>query len=178
MAQDPQVTNTGLFITYNPIYDVAQLQELNVNSDEFKELLIRLYFTIGDLITANNLKTTGYYLNTEFNTGQQLFSSTNNFGTTRPIFRTVVNFGALPAAGSKSVNHGIANIGSTYSFVKIYGAASDVTGNTYIPLPYDSTVAVSNSIQVDVNATQVTITTGTDRSNYTVSYVILEYIQF
>jgi hypothetical protein len=46
----------------------------------------------------------------------------------------------------------------------------------YIPLPYASPTLVNN-IQLSVDATNVTITTGIDYSAYTVTYVILEYIK-
>ena len=172
----------GLYVPSTYIWDVAQLQTIDINSPEFRELLIRLYQNINSITVALNLKDSGYYDTQEFVTGSQLFpnpsliSSSSTTPSFRNIYRTIVNFGALPNAGSKSVAHGIA-ITSGFSFVKIYGAASDQTALNFIPLPYASPTLINN-IQIDVDATNVTITTGSNRTNFTISYIILEYIKF
>ena len=86
----------------------------------------------------------------------------------------VINFGALPNAGTKSVPHNIP-INGSYTFTRIYGAASDTTGLNYIPLPYASPTA-ANNIELNLDATNVNIITGSNRSNFNITYVIVEYI--
>jgi hypothetical protein len=171
-----QLSNIGLFVPTTYIFDVTQLQSVDVNKPEFKELLVRLYQNINSICTALNLKDSGYYVQTEFMNSQLLFpnpsSQPNEY---RQIFRTVVNFGALPNATSKSVAHNI-DITSAYTFTRIYAAASNTTSLTYIPLPYVSTTT-SNNIELDVNATNVTITTAANYSAYNVCYVICEYVK-
>ena len=165
-----QLTNAGIYLANSPILDVAQLQQANVNSAEFKELLVRLYFTVDNIIRVINKKDSAQYITTEFNTGGQLFSTTNNVNNQRPIFRATVNCGALPAAGMKTIAHGIAGIGTAYSALKIYGAATDPVLVNFIPLPFVSAAAVANNLEVSVDATNVYITTGGNNySAYTIS---------
>ena len=173
----------GLFIATNYIFDVAQLQQVNVNSPEFKELLVRLYQNINSICIALNLKDSGYYNTQEFINGQMWFPSPALNSTTavtptfRQVYRQVVNFGILPNAVPKAVNHNIP-INTGYSFTRIYATASDPAALTYIPIPYvDVTTAGAADIQLDVTATQVIITPASNRVNYTICYVILEYIK-
>lgn len=172
----------GLYVPSTYVWDVEQLRQIDIQSPEFKELLIRLYQNINSITTALNLKDSGYYDTLEFVTGSQLFpnpslsSSSSTVPTFRNIYRTTVNFGALPNTAAKAVAHGIP-ITAGYSFVKIYGAASDQAALSFIPLPYASPT-LANNIQVDVDATNVTITTGSNRTNFTIAYVVLEYIKF
>lgn len=173
--------NIGLFIPTSNIWDVSQLMQIDVNSDSFKELLVRLYQNLNNIAIAVNLKDSGFYDNTmPFVNGQVWFSNPVLNSTTptapslRQVFRLVVNFGALPAAGTKSVAHGL-TITSSYTFTRIYGAASDTTGFKYIPLPFASPV-LNENIKLDVDANNVNITVGINRSNYNACYVVLEYI--
>lgn len=176
MAQN--INNFGLFIPTTNIFDVDRLKEVDVKSDEFKELLIRLYQTVNSSALATNLKETGYYLVQEFVTGGVYFNVNNNFDRLRPIYRMVVNFGALPAAGTKSVAHTIPAVTGTFSWVKIYATATDPIAVTGIPIPFSSANAVADNLEITVDATNVNITTGgTDYSAYTRTFVVLEYIK-
>lgn len=173
----------GLFIPTNYIFDVQQLQQVDVNSPEFKELLVRLYQNINSMCIALNLKDSGYYNTQEFVNGQSWFpnpaltSASATTPTFRQVYRQVVNFGTLPNAAAKAVLHNIP-ITIGYSFTRIYAVSSDKVALTYIPIPYvDVATAGAADIQLDVNATQVVITTASNRTNYTVCYVILEYIK-
>lgn len=174
------VSDWGLYIPTTTILDVGILQDVDVNSPDFKELLVRLYQTVNNIAVATNLKTTGYYLTQEFNTGQLLFNTTNDITNLRSIYRTTINFGALPAAGTKSVAHGIPNIGNptTYSAVKVYGAATDQTTSNFIPIPYSSATAIADNLELWIDQTNVNIATGgNDYSAYTITYVTFEYVK-
>ena len=87
----------------------------------------------------------------------------------KPIYRKVVDFGALPNATNKLVNHDIANLDRA---VSIYGQAQSSSGNLH-PLPYASPTA-SQSIELYAGTIGVVIVTGSDRSNLT-GYVVIEY---
>lgn len=171
----------GSFVPTTNVWDVSELYSINVNSLEFKELLVRLYQNVNLIALVLNTKDSGYYDTSEFVNGQLLFSNpalssaTSTSPDMRQIYRLVVNFGALPNTGTKSVAHGITTTAST-TFTRIYGAASDTTGFNYIPLPFASPT-LANNISLSVDATNVTITTGSNRSNFNVSYVVLEYVQ-
>lgn len=176
MAND-LLSNIGLYVPNNFIFDVSSLSNIdNLNSPEFRELLIRLYQDLNLVCIALNLKDSAYYVETEFLNGQTFFPnpSDSNFQP-RQAFRTVVNFGTLPNNSSISVAHNI-NFTDTYSFTRIYGAATNPVGLTAIPLPYVTSTA-TNQIQLEVTSTDVVITTTGNYSAYTVTYVILEYLK-
>lgn len=148
-----------------------------------KELFIRMYQNLNLMANVLNVADIGFY-NTqyEFVNGQQYFanpannSSTQSNPSQRPVFRTVVNFGALPNAGIKSVVHNIP-FNNGFSATRIYGAASDTTGLTYIPLPFASPV-LNQNIQLDLDAVNVNVTTGINRSNYNLCYIVIEILKF
>lgn len=97
----------------------------------------------------------------------------------RDVFRKVINFGALPNATTKSVAHNI-TVNSNYSFTRIYGTATNPTAGAgavrFIPLPYSSTAALTNNIELWLTNTNVSIRTGINRSAFTLCYVVLEWI--
>lgn len=168
----------GAFVPTTYLFDIDYvLSVLNPDNDEERELQILLYEAINNIILTTNLKDTGYYLTTEFVPGSSFFTLTNSSAQTRPVYRTVVNFGALPATGTKSVAHGIVGIGTTYSFTRIYGCATN-PNTKFIPLPYVSATAITNNLELNADTTNVNITTGgTSYSSYTTTYVILEYLK-
>jgi hypothetical protein len=180
MALNNNATLYGSFIPTTNIWDVGQLYQTDVNSQEFKELLVRLYQNVNNIALALNLKDTGYYIRQEFVNGQQYFpnpannSSTATAASMRQVFRTTVNFGALPNNATKSVAHNIP-ITAGFSFTRIYATASDTTGLTYIPIPFVDTAG--NNIELYVDATNVNIITTSNRTNYNICYVVIEYIK-
>lgn len=185
----PSQLNPGAYLPTTNVWDINQVEAVfendKISQEELKELLIRLYQNLNFMALNVNLKDTGLFPLTEFLTGSQYFP--NNLVTNLPststqfrnVFRTVVNFGALVNAGSKSVAHNIqidAASGPAYSFTRIFAAASDTTGFNYIPIPYASPV-LANNIEISVDNTNVTITTGSNRTNFNLCYVVLEYIK-
>lgn len=87
----------------------------------------------------------------------------------KPIYRKVVNIGALPNATEKFVPHGISNLDI---FTSISGYAT--SNQTTIPLPYtvpDNTVRIS----LYGNVNNVAINTNENLSAYNATYAILEY---
>jgi hypothetical protein len=176
--------NFGSFVPTTNVWDVAQLYEIDVTSPAFKELLVRLYQNVNTIALTLNTKDSGIYDVNQFVNGQIFFPNPATSAATqatpefRQVYRLVVNFGALPNAGTKSVAHGIV-VNTATTFTRIYGAASDTTALSYIPVPYAATTAVGDNISLTVDATNVTINTGTNnRSNYNICYVILEYMFF
>lgn len=143
-----------------------------------QELYKALYTAFNRIILSLNNKESGYYLQQEFVTGSNVFNINNDFNYLRPIYRMEVNFGALPAAGTKSVAHTIPNVNSAFSFVKIFGSAFNPSTTTGIPIPFSSASAIASDLEITVDATNVNITTGgTDYSAYTHTIVTLEYIK-
>ena len=169
--------NYGSFVPTTNVWDVDSLQSVDVQSPEFKELLVRLYQNVNNIALVLNTKDSGYYVPSEFVNGQVLFPDPITMNQNmRQIFRLLVNFGALPNTAAKSVAHGLTP-NSSWVFTRIYACATDPSGFNYIPIPYASPT-LANSIELSVNSTNVTITTGSDRTNFTICYVIVEYAKF
>lgn len=172
----------GVFVTTNLIWDVQQIYELDVNSKEFKELLVRLYQNINNMALVLNSKSGGVF-NNSFSTvnGNTWFANPANNSSTQanPALRQeqqiVVMFGALPNTTTKSVPHGITCTATT-TFTQIYATASDTTGFNYIPVTFGSPTLV-NDIEITIDGTNVNITTGSNRSNFNICYVVLKYLQ-
>lgn len=178
----PAGTGVGSFIPTTNIWDdAAQLSETDVESPVFKELLVRLYQNVGNIALALNIKDTGMYVTSEFVNGQLLFSnpalnsSTTTTATLRQMYRLALNFGALPNTGTKSVPHGL-QINGAYTFTRIYACSSSTSGQVYIPIPYASTTT-TDVIEINVDATNVNITTSSNKSGFNITYVILEYVK-
>jgi hypothetical protein len=176
-----QGSNFGSFVPTTNVWDVSQIYQVDVTSPEFKELLVRLYQNVNLIATVLNTKDTGYYDVLEFVNGQIYFpdpalnSTSSTSPSYRQVFRTVVNFGALPNTGSKSVAHNIPDINDGVTFTRIYATASDTTDFDYIPIPYAS--VSGDDVELSVDATNVTITTASDRTAFNITYVVLEYLK-
>lgn len=87
----------------------------------------------------------------------------------KSIYRKTINFGALPNATTKSVAHGVSGLSEV---VKIEGIAKSSSGN-YASVP----VVPGNAnalCDCSVNATDVTMTAGSDRSGWS-AYVTIYY---
>lgn len=94
--------------------------------------------------------------------------ATGRFFLNQPTFGRVVDFGALPNATSKSVDHGVEDFDQ---MLPIMGKATD--GTNQIPLPYVDTVT-GNLIEMRADASEVTIVTAADYSGYS-GLIFFEY---
>lgn len=178
--------NRGNFIPTTQSWDVTELYQADINSPKFKELLVRMYQNLNLMAESVNNKTSGLYNTQEFASGDTFFTSPSASSTgdtralPRPIFRKVINFGALPAAmGSpKSVAHGI-TFNSGTSLVRLYGAATDPVAISMIPLPYTSGLVPTQSVGIKLDATNVivTISPGSNFSMYTKAYIVIEFLK-
>jgi len=176
-------TRYGAFVELTNIFEIENLDKIDINSPEYRDFLVRLRQILNDNASILNIKDTGIYNPEEFVCGQIWFpdpalsSQTARKPTERQVFRKVVDFGALPNAGTKNVAHNITfPTPNTYSFTRIYGATTDPTAGSYLPIPYASATA-ANIIELSVDNTNVIITTGINRTAWTKTYVVLEYIK-
>jgi len=163
--------------------DTQLLRSIDIKSPEFKELLIRLWQTVNEISLVTNMKDTGYYTETEFINSQVYFpdplltAADNTVPVYRPVYRKVINFGALPNNAVKSVAHGITFTDTTI-FTRIYGAASDKTaGRNYLPIPHSSPTLADNILLL-ADDTHVQIRTGSNRTAFTECYVVLEFLKY
>jgi len=169
---------SGAFLPTNFIWDVQQIQEVNVNSPEFKELLVRLYQNLNLMANIINAKETSLYNLEPLINGQLWFNNPAYNSTTaivaaaRPAYRKVYTF-PLPTSVT-TVAHGIPVTTAT-TFTRIYGVANDTSGNNYYPLPWASAAGTTN-IELKVNATNIVITNNSTIS-FAICYVVLEFLQ-
>ena len=170
---------TGAFVPLTNIWDPETINKPE-NSPESKELKLRLYQNVSNISQVINNKVTGFYDTNEFVTGATFFANPNPIAgqpsDRRQVYRSVVNFGTLTNVGLNTVAHNLP-LNSASSVVQIYGGATDPTGLlSFIPLPY---VAPAGShICLYADKTNVYINTlATDRSAYTIVYVVIEYLK-
>jgi hypothetical protein len=169
-----QQQDQGSYIPTTGIFEIAKIYEADVNSDEFKELLARLYQSVNNIANVLNLKDTGYYLTSEFVTGALWFNPASSDPLQlRPAYRLVVDMGPLNPSSTKA--HGLP-ITSTWSFVKIYGVANDNIGFNYYPIPWVAAGGGANNIELEVNGTNVVVTNNTGIA-FSSCYVVLEYLK-
>jgi hypothetical protein len=170
--------NPNAFLETTDVYDVDIIKGLDINSEEFKEFLVRLRQNINNIALSVNGRDGGYSMLGEFNTGSQLFPDPADPNSiNRSEIRDTINFGALPNNATTSVNHHMnAGNGTTASYImtEMSVTATDPIGLTYIQVPYADTAG--NIITYFVNSTQVVITSNFNASNYTNCIVKLKYI--
>lgn len=173
--------NRGYFIPTTQSYDLSELYQTDVSSTKFKEFIIRLYQQMNLVAEQLNQRGSGLYNTQEFATGETFFPSTGLTSgsatkiTPRSVFRKVLNFGSLPNTTTKSSAHGL-TLNSTSTLVKLYGAATNTAGTSFIPIPYASATAAS-VIELNADGTNINIVTGSDRTSYTKCVVIIEFLK-
>lgn len=180
MAYIPaQSQNQGLYVPTTNVWDVQELYAMDVNSQQFKELLVRLYQNVNNIALALNNKDSALYFEQEFVNAQLFFNpNSTDPNNQRQVFRKVINFGSLPDNTIKSVAHGI-TFDSNSNLTRLYGAATDPVGLTFIPLPYASAnpPPTQDTIELYADATNVNVVTDDNRTNYTRSVVIIEWVK-
>ena len=173
-----QSNQVGAFVPTNFIWDVQQLQQVDIKSPEFKELLVRMYQNIGLMAEVLNVKTTGQFPLAETVDGNLYFpnpannSSTVAYPAERQEFRQT--YLRTNVAGAVAFNHNITITPKT-TFTRIYATANDIVGNNYYPIPWASAAGATN-IEIKVNATQVVITNNSGIT-FDIVYVVLAYLQ-
>ena len=89
----------------------------------------------------------------------------------RPIYRKVIDFGALPNNTHKEVAHNIADLDLV---IKLYGCAK--APNAFAVLPYVTVEDGNYQIALEITATDVVVWTDYDRSAYS-GHVVVEYLK-
>lgn len=119
-------------------------------------------------IATNNAKDNIYSLS-ETDTGKIWIDS-------KPIYRKVIDFGALPNTSDKFVPLDITNLDR---IIFLYGLARDTLTGNYFPLPNGTTVGSPYLIDFAIASggeytNAIRIRTQTDRTNFN-AYIIVEY---
>ena len=91
----------------------------------------------------------------------------------KPIYRKVINVGALPNNTSKTINIGVSNLDY---IVNYHGISYSPSTGYFAVLPYPHATA-SNVINMyfDKNNSVIGIETHSDRTSYTQTYIVIEY---
>lgn len=151
--------------------------------EEFnEEFRVKLIQYLNQMAESLNAKESAYFVDQEILIGGGFIptfsTDTPTNKTQRAIYRKTIDFGALPDTATKSVAHGITTT-EDFSFVNIYATATDPGVGTIteaIPIPFVS-AAGTTDIEIIVDATNINITTTSNRTSFTRSFVILEYIK-
>lgn len=160
-------SNLGMFVPTTVIYDAQRMQQADVNSKEFKELIVRLYQTINTISLALNAREIGHYPLEEFVTGNLYYNpSSAAVSDLRPIFRTTYDTGPVIAGPNPGIPHGL-SITSSWQPVHIYGVAWDSANTVSYPMP-------NADIAVYIDATNIVITNWSGVV-FDVSSIVLEY---
>jgi hypothetical protein len=165
----------GAFVPSNWIWDIQQLQDIKDVSPELKELLIRLYQNLNLMANVLNVKETGQYALMEIVDGNLWFPNPANNSSTaagpaerQELKKTFLINGALPNIGVVTIPHGITVTANT-TWTYIEGTATN---------PGVGGVSLnSSSATISTTTTNIVITTTVDLSAYTLTYIVLRYLQ-
>lgn len=138
--------------------------DLPRNADDMRTEINDLYQSIASSL---NNKVGGLYVPQE-KSNSELYFTAGNPQRFRNVYRMTVDFGALPNSTSKSVAHNIPDITDQFRLTSAWGGATDPVSIIWIPLP-------NEGIFVQINSTDVTITTTSNRTNFTACTVVIEY---
>lgn len=168
-----QSTDSQVLESYVPVYDVIP--------EKWEDARPFVVEQLRKISNAVNIREIGWFLDEELLSGKAFIPGTNNAmdgGTSqqyRQVLRKVINFGALPNAGTKSVAHNIV-FDTNFTLVFLGAYATNPTNLQAIPIPFASPT-LNQNILIYIDSNNVNITTVLNYSIYTRCFVILEYMQ-
>ena len=163
-----------MFVPEAVIYDTRNILSIDVNSAQFKQLLVRLYQSINNISINLNKKEIALYPLEEINTGILYYQEVpTQFEGLRTVYRTTYQTGAF-GAGVTNIPHGLTPTNGplpipTWEFTRIQGVANDSVNQLYYPIP-------NVGLEVFVDATNIVIT-NTTGVTFTTGSVVLEYVK-
>ena len=154
-------------MTFGPINtNAVYLPTTQYFPDEAEKFKSVLTFVYSDIARRVNDKEIGFFDLVEFLTGEQ-WPVVGNPQQKRQTFRKIFFF----SDASLNFAHGITGITLC---THIYGAFTDATN--FYPLPYVSSIAIANQVQVVVTPTNIVITKGGAAPAITNGVIVLEYL--
>lgn len=175
-------------MSYNPYSNEPFSNELLVEYADFPleysaEFRTRLIQMINDMCISINAKESGFYSDEITITGSKVLPTYSNqlqgnrSVYTRSVRRKCIFTEALPNSSAKSVAHNI-EFPKTSVGWRLWGCASQIDGNEdlqgFLQMPYAHPTP-ANCIALYCNRNNVIITTGSDRTNFNFSFVVIEY---
>lgn len=157
--------------SYVPVYDVVP--------EKWEEARPFLVEILKKITNAVNIREIGWFLDEELLSGQAFIPGIPPAGNSSPsqfrqILRKVVDFGALPNTGLKTVPHGI-TFDSNFTLTNLYGASTDP--NALLAIGLGHAASSPNQIELYLTSTTINVVTGSNRSNFTRTFIIIEYLQ-
>lgn len=157
--------------------------------EEWEEARRVIVERLREITNGVNDSSKGYHVDTEVLAGKfwtpKARASADEPIVYRNVFRTVVDLSGLDdfSAGTppntQSEAHGITFTEDSF-ITALYGAATDPAAsdlNSGIPLPYLDVGTLANGIQLDIDGTNINLTSSADYSAYTSAWVVVEYVQ-
>lgn len=154
---------TGSQASYCVIATVLVSSDTTIITDSLITVK-KVSLTGTNIVKANNVDFTAYSTTREIVCGTWIDG--------RTIYKKTINIGTLPNSSTKNVAHNISNISRT---IKLEGFARRSSDSVIFPVPFASSTGASACITVTTDNTNITIGTGTDRSNMTECYITLYY---
>ena len=162
------IQTSQIFESYVPVYDAVPEKW-----EDGRQFLVEQLKKISNAV---NIREIGWFIDEELISGKQFIPGVNNNQAFRTVLRKVIVFGALPNAALKQVAHGIV-VDANFSLVSLWAAATKPTVSyAALQIPYASPT-LNKNISIDMDATNINITTAIDYSAYTTTYVVVEYLQ-
>ena len=155
-------------MTFNPTSSIAPfLQTSLFFPDEFDEFRVKFLELYRDISNCVNIRQIAVFDLQEFLTGES-WSTNGDPQRKKQTYRKIFYF----SDASLSFAHNITGITLT---THIYGSFTD--GTNFYPLPYVSSAAVANQIQIVVTPTNIVVTKGGGAPAITNGVIILEFLK-
>ena len=156
--------DTSEFVKKSDIVDVVQSGNMNPVTSNAVVPVDEVTLDNMQSVTSNAVAESLSYSTTEQKTGGVWIDG-------KPIYKKVIDCGALPNNTSKAVAHNITNIDIVF---KLYGV-SRIPSSNIIPLPFVDVTTPANGLQLYLTTNDIVLRTKANRSNYTKTYVTIIY---
>jgi len=155
---------------YESVFTILANTWVDSESPDFTQ---RLNQVITLLAIAINQREIAQYYDVETSSGQLFFPNTTEPTELRSGLRKLVLSTGIAAAGTTSIAHGIASMGS-YLVTRVYGTLfnNNTGAPVYVPIPQ----AFPDDVAITVDGTNVNIIANTATYNTWSAIVVLEYI--
>lgn len=131
-----------------------------------------VYITVQYTKTTDSANSFNYGDPNDYSTTEKIVGS---WIDGKPLYQKTINFGVLPNTTSKSVNHGIGNFDILVSARGAFWNSSKNSGAIPFAWPASLAGSADNNVSCSVTTTQITVSTGTNMSQYTNAYITLQY---
>lgn len=157
LTQRANLQLKGVSITDDSTNNATVVETSGLNSDDWNDIIDSAEISNGYIQSGLN-----------YSTNEQVIGK---WVDGKPVYQKTVACGALPNSTNKIVNHNISNLDYIIEWT---GSASDSTG-IHIKFPYVNITTLGNSCNVWIDKTGIGIETASNLSNYTKSYVTIQY---